>query len=218
MRQFCVLNPEDLGQTRQLDDLVLSYRNVKKGDVVYRSGDSFRNVYAVRTGSFKTVTLLADGREQVTGFFLAGEPLGVDGISSGRYASDAVALEDSTVCMMPFDLLELMCREVKAMQHHVHRMLSGEIVRESAIMMLLGTMTADERVATFLVDLSNRWRARGYSALQFVLRMKRDEIASYLGLKLETISRTLTKLQKRGLISVNGREIRILDRDGLTAV
>jgi CRP/FNR family transcriptional regulator len=119
---------------------------------------------------------------------------------------------------MPFELLELLSREVKAVQHHVYRMLSAEVVRDSGFMLLLGTMTADERVASFLLDLSRRWRQRAYSATQFMLRMTREETGSFLGLKLETVSRTLSRLQKRGLIAVQGKEVRILDFDGLTEV
>jgi CRP/FNR family transcriptional regulator len=169
-------------------------------------------------GSFKKLTLLADGREQVTGFHVAGESLGADGIAAAHYASDAIALEDSSVCVMPFDLLELLSREVKAVQHHVFRMLSAQLVRESNATMLLGTMTADERVAAFLLDLSHRWQARSYSPSVFVLRMTREETGSYLGLKLETVSRTLSRFQKQGLIQVDGKEVRILDFAGLIAV
>jgi CRP/FNR family transcriptional regulator len=169
-------------------------------------------------GSFKKLTLLADGREQVTGFHVAGESLGADGIAAAHYASDAIALEDSSVCVMPFDLLELLSREVKAVQHHVFRMLSAQLVRESNATMLLGTMTADERVAAFLLDLSHRWQARSYSPSVFVLRMTREETGSNLGLKLETVSRTLSRFQKQGLIQVDGKEVRILDFAGLIAV
>lgn len=211
LRPVCAVNPDELACSRQMDDLVLGYRHVKKGEALYRVGDAFSNLYAVRTGSYKKVTLLADGREQVTGFYVSGELLGSDGISADRYASDVIALEDSSVCVMPFDLLELLSREVKAVQHNVFRMLSAELVRESHSMMLLGTMTADERVAAFLLDLSRRWQARAYSASEFVLRMTREETGSFLGLKLETVSRTLSRFQKQGLIKVQGKEVHILD-------
>ncbi|WP_436022624.1 helix-turn-helix domain-containing protein [Trinickia sp. LjRoot230] len=211
MRQFCTMNPDEFACTQEMDDLVLGHRHVKRGEALYRVGDDFKNIYAVRTGSFKKLTLLADGREQVTGFYLCGEPLGLDGISTGQCASDAVALEDSSVCVMPFELLELLSREVKAVQHHIYRLLSAELVRESGWMMLLGTMTADERVANFLLDLSSRWQQRAYSPTQFMLRMTREETGSLLGIKLETVSRTLSRFQKDGLIEVNGKEVRILD-------
>ncbi|MDG0023824.1 helix-turn-helix domain-containing protein [Trinickia sp. Y13] len=218
LRSVCSVNPDELACSRQMDDLILGYRHVKKGDALYRVGDAFRNLYAVRTGSYKKVTLLADGREQVTGFYVSGELLGADGISTDHYASDVIALEDSSVCVMPFDLLELLSREVKAVQHNVFRMLSADLVRESNALMLLGTMTADERVAAFLLDLSRRWQARSYSPNAFVLRMTREETGSFLGLKLETVSRTLSRFQKQGLIKVHGKEVEILDLDGLSDV
>lgn len=211
LRPVCAVNPDELACSQQMDDLVLGYRHVKKGEALYRVGDAFSNLYAVRTGSFKKVTLLVDGREQVTGFYVSGELLGADGISAAHYASDAIALEDSSVCVMPFDLLELLSREVKAVQHNVFRMLSAELVRESNAMMMLGTMTADERVAAFLLDLSRRWKARSYSPSAFVLRMTREETGSFLGLKLETVSRTLSRFQKQGLIKVQGKDVQILD-------
>ena len=218
LRPVCAVNPDALACSQQMENLVLGYRHVKKGEALYRIGDGFANLYAVRTGSFKKVTLLADGREQVTGFYVSGESLGTDGIAANHYASDVVALEDSSVCVMPYDLLELLSREVKVVQQHVFRMLSAQLVRESNAMMLLGTMTADERVAAFLLDLSRRWQARSYSPSLFVLRMTREETGSFLGLKLETVSRTLSRFQKQGLIEVHGKEVRILDFAGLIEV
>ena len=216
MDQFCAMNPE-FAVTKQMDELVLCHRPIRKGEALHRVGDAFKNLYAVRKGSFKKVSLLSDGREQVTGFYLAGELLGLDGISSGQYASDAIALEDSTVCIMPFELLELLSREVKTMSHHVYRMLSAEVVRDSNLMVLLGTMTADERVATFLLDLSHRLEDRASSSTELMLRMTREETGSFLGIKLETVSRTLSRFQKEGLIEVHGREVRIVNLDGLRA-
>ena len=218
LRSVCAVNPDELACSQQMDDLVLRYRQVKKGEALYRVGDAFGNLYAVRTGSYKKVAMLADGREQVTGLYVAGELLGADGIANDRYASDVVALEDSSVCVMPFDLLELLSREVKAVQRNVFRMLSAELVRESQSMMLLGTMTADERVAVFLLDLSRRWQARSYSPHAFVLRMTREETGSFLGLKLETVSRTLSRFQKQGLIEIRGKEVRIVNFAGLSAM
>ena len=218
MRLFCAVNPDELACSRQMDDLVLSYRNVKKGEALHRAGDVFCNVYAVRTGSFKKLALLPDGRQQVTGFFVVGEPMGLDGIATGHYPSEAIALEDSSVCVMPFDLLELLSREIKEVQRHVYRMLSAELARQSGFSVLLGTMTADERVASFVLDLSRRWQVRACSEVEFVLRMTRDETGSFLGLKLETVSRVLSRFKRQGLITVNGKDIRILDFAGLNKV
>jgi CRP/FNR family transcriptional regulator len=154
---------------------------------------------------------LPDGREQITGFQIVGEPLGMDGVCAERHTCDAVALEDSTLCIIPFRLLEGLCQEIKAMQRHVHRLMSGEIVRESGLMMLLGSMSAEERVSAFLVNISQRYHALHYSASEFNLRMTREEIGSYLGMKLETVSRMLSRFQKEKLIDVQGKFIRIVD-------
>jgi CRP/FNR family transcriptional regulator, anaerobic regulatory protein len=172
----------------------------------------------VRAGSFKTVVMHRDGREQVTGFNLAGDVLGLDGIGSGVHCCDALAIEDSQVCIIPFHQLEAMCRDVQPLQQHVHRLMGSEIVREATLMMLLGTMSADQRVATFLLNLSGKLKARGYSPAEFHLRMTREEIGSYLGMKLETVSRMLSKFQKDGLLDTHGKQIRILDMEGLSRV
>ncbi|WP_157655081.1 helix-turn-helix domain-containing protein, partial [Burkholderia ubonensis] len=161
------------------------------------------------------VMMHRDGDEQVTGFQIVGEPLGLDGVHAGRHNGDAIALEDSTVCIIPFGQLEQLCHELRPMQHHVYQMMSGEIVRESSLMLLLGTMTAEQRVAAFLLNLSKRFKARGYSSAEFVLRMTRDEIGDYLGLKLETVSRMLSKFQRMGMVTAQGKQIRIVDADGL---
>lgn len=215
MAALCAARPSDPLAHERLNDAVQCVRTVRRGHALFRPGDTFGNIYAVRSGSFKTVVTHREGREQVTGFAIVGETLGFDGIASGSYRCEAIALEDSSVCVMPFDLLEMLCREVKAIQHHVHQMLSAEIVRASALMMLIGVATAEERVAIFLADLSRRWQARGYSAEAFTLKMTREEIGSHLGLTLETVSRMLSKLQARRLIEVHGRDLRILDIDGL---
>jgi CRP/FNR family transcriptional regulator len=218
MRSICMpqgLTPEEL---QRIESLICPSRTIKQGEAIYRANDTFQNIYAVRVGSFKTVVMHRDGREQVTGFHLAGDSLGLDGVCSGHHSCDAVALEDSKVCIIPFHLLEAMCREVKAVQQHLHRMMGSEIVRESSQMMLLGTMSAEQRVATFLLNLSDRLRMRGYSPTEFHLRMTREEIGSYLGIKLETVSRMLSRFQRDGLVDIRGKDIRILDHEGLVRV
>jgi CRP/FNR family transcriptional regulator len=218
MRGICMPVGLSVADFAKLDAIVRSSRAVRRGETLYRTGTPFRNIYAVRTGSFKTVARHRDGREQVTGFHIAGEPLGLDGVCSEVHACDAVALEDSSICVIPFHLLELLCREITALQHHVHKMMSGEIVREAGLMMLLGNMCAEERVATFLLNMSQRLAARGYSPSEFILRMTREEIGSYLGLKLETISRMLSRFQKQALVRVEGKQIRLLDIERLGIV
>jgi CRP/FNR family transcriptional regulator, anaerobic regulatory protein len=218
MQSLCM--PSDLSapELARLDSMISTSRQIKRGEALYRAGDAFRSVYAVRAGCFKTVIMHRDGQEQVTGFHLAGEVLGLDGVSADRHGCDAIALEDSTVCIIPFHLLESVCHDVKAMQHHLHRMMSGEIVRESGLMLLLGTMTAEQRLAAFLLNLSTRMKARGYSASEFSLRMTREEIGSYLGMKLETVSRMFSKLHKEGVLDTRGKLIRILNPERLAEV
>jgi CRP/FNR family transcriptional regulator len=218
MRTICMPTDLTAPELAQLDSLIYTTRLVKRGEALYRANDDFQSIYAVRTGSFKTVIMHRDGREQVTGFHLIGETLGLDGVCHERHGCDAIALEDSSVCIIPFRQLEGLCREIRTMQHHVHRMMSGEIVRESGIMMLLGTMSAEQRLAAFLLNLSQRMKARGYSASEFYLRMTREEMGSYLGMKLETVSRMFSKFQKDGVVDTRGKQIRIVDFERLAQV
>ena len=218
LRELCLpmgLTPDEI---EHLDQLVYTRRRVKRGESLYRSGDAFGSIYAVRSGFFKSGVLLEDGRDQVTGFHMPGEILGLDGIGTERHTCGATALEDSEVCVIPFSRLEEVSREVRTLQHQFHKVMSREIVRDQGVMMLLGTMRAEERLAAFLLNLSQRFVARGYSPAEFHLRMTREEIGSYLGLKLETVSRIFSKFHDEGLIGVQQKHIRILDPEGLRAL
>ncbi len=215
LRELCLPFGLAAHEVDRLDELVGARRKVKRQGQLYRAGDSFEAIYAIRTGSFKTDVLLEDGREQVTGFQMTGEILGLDGISGENHSCNATALEDSEVCVIPFARLEELSREVESLQRQFHKVMSREIVRDHGVMMLLGSMRAEERLAAFLLNMSQRFMARGFSAAEFHLRMTRDEIGSYLGLKLETVSRAFSKFQDEGLVSVQQKHIRILDIDGL---
>ncbi len=215
LRELCLpagLTHEELDQ---LDALVNVRRKVKRGETLYRSGESFDAIYAIRSGFFKSRVTYEDGRDQVIGFSMGGEILGMDGIGQGRHNCDTVALEDSEVCSIPYARLEDLSREINGLQRHFHKMMSREIVRESGVMMLLGVMRAEERIAAFLLNISQRLGTRGYSATEFHLRMTREEIGSYLGLKLETVSRAFSRFHADGLISVDQKFVRILDLQGL---
>lgn len=202
----------------RLDALIGAARLIQRGERLYRTNDRFQNVYAVRTGSFKTVVVHRDGAEQITGFFVAGETLGLDGVGVGGHACDAVALEDSSVCVMSFELLESLCRDSFAMQRHVHRVMSMEIVKDGALVMMLGTMSAEQRVAAFLLNFSDRVASRGYPKEALELRMTREEIGNYLGLKLETVSRMLSKFKREGLVDMRAKRVRIMDFERLAGV
>jgi CRP/FNR family transcriptional regulator len=192
-----------------LDRLIASRKRVPRGKPLFSNGDRFDAIYAIRSGTFKTRINTADGRDQVTGFHVSGEIVGLDGMGGEQHACDALALEDSEVCVIPYDRLEELSRECTTLQQHFHRLMSREIVRDHGVMLLLGSMRAEERLAAFLLNLVTRMRARGFSGSELILRMTREEIGSYLGLKLETVSRTFSKFAEEGLISVNQRHIRI---------
>ncbi len=201
------LNPVQL---LRLEQLVTSVTRLSKGDVLYRTGRRFAALYIPRTGFLKCSALLEDGREQVLSFGMPGDLLGTDGIGSDTYRSDAVALEDATVCVVPFPELEALGRELPQVQRSLHRLMSREIAREHQAIALLAGLPARARLAAFLLAWSERFAARGYSAAEFRLPMRREEIGSYLGLKHETVSRGLTNLARRDLITVRGRQVRIL--------
>jgi CRP/FNR family transcriptional regulator len=218
LRELCLpvgLSPDDLAR---VDAVIQTRRKVKRKTALFRNGEPFHALYAIRTGVFKTCVTAEDGRDQVTGFQMAGEIVGLDGIVNDHHTCDAVALEDSEVCVLPFDRIGELSREVGALQHHLHRVMSREIVREHGVMLLLGTMRAEERLAAFLLNLVQRLQARGFSKSELVLRMTRQEIGSYLGLKLETVSRTFSRFAEEGLIEVHQRHVRIADVERLKAL
>ena len=218
LRELCMPMGLTDADMQRIDEVVATRRKVPKGENLFHNGEKFNALYAIRTGFFKTCVSSEDGRDQVTGFQMAGEVIGLDGIVSDRHTCDAVALEDAEVCVMPFDRIEELSREVNALQHHVHKIMSREIVREHGVMLMLGSMRAEERLAAFLLNLVQRLHARGFSQSELVLRMTREEIGSYLGLKLETVSRTFSKFVEDGIVEVKQRHVRILNTDALKEI
>jgi CRP/FNR family transcriptional regulator, anaerobic regulatory protein len=211
LRELCLpagLTPQAI---RLFGSLFSKRVRMRRRESLYRSADPFDAVYAIRLGTFKTLMLAEDGREQITGFFMGGEIVGADGISCGHHRCAAVALEDSEVCVLPFESLEEFAHEVPALRHNLYRLISQDVCRSQDMMFLLGSMRAEQRLVAHLLNLAARYRARGYSGTEFILRMTREEIASMLGLKLETISRLFSQLQGEGLIQVQGRSVKLLD-------
>jgi len=218
LRELCLPVGVSNAQMQRLDEAVASRRAVARGEALFRSGEAFSSLFAVRTGFFKTCVSSEDGRDQVTGFQMAGELLGLDGIGTDRHTCDAVALEDSQVCVIPYHQLEDLSRELPDLQRHFHKIMSREIVRDHGVMLLLGSMRAEERLAAFLLNLTQRLRMRGFSGSSLILRMTREEIGSYLGLKLETVSRAFSHFQEAGLLTVKQRHIEVLNADGLQSL
>ena len=218
MHQLCLPLGLDTAEIDRLDQVINRRRRVAKDERLYQMGEPFRNLYAIRFGHFKTYQVNAAGEQQITGFQMAGELLGMDAISSDRHQCDAVALEDSEVCEVPFARLEELFAHVPTLLRHFHRMMSQEITREQNVMLLLGNMRAEQRFAVFLTNLAARYAARGYASDRFALRMSREDIGNYLGLTIESISRLLSKFKKQGLLEVDKRELTMLDPPRLRAM
>ncbi|MGQ5523849.1 fumarate/nitrate reduction transcriptional regulator Fnr [Chitinimonas sp. PSY-7] len=211
LRELCLPIGLAADELVQLDEVIRQRVPVKRGKALFLAGQSFHSLFAVRTGFFKTTILSEDGREQVTGFHMAGELLGLDALGGGKHACTAIALEDGEVCELPFTQLDSLSRQIPSLTRHFYKLMSREIVRDQGMLLLLGNMRAEERLAAFLVNLSQRFEARGFSAKGFHLRMTREEIGSYLGLKLETVSRAFSRFQADGLIKVHGKQITLLN-------
>lgn len=201
-----------------LDEIVKRGRPLKKGEFLFRQGDAFTSVFAVRSGAIKTFSLSDSGEEQITGFHLPSELVGLSGMDTETYPVSAQALESTSVCEMPFDHLESLSAQLPQLRRQLMRVMSREIRDDQQMMLLLSKKTADERIAAFLVNLSARFRARGYSANQFRLSMSRNELGNYLGLAVETVSRVFTRFQQSGLIQADGKEVHILKPIDLCAL
>jgi CRP/FNR family transcriptional regulator len=211
LHELCLPMGLSLDDTELVDKIINNRRKFFRGDYLYRAGDSFRSLYAIRNGFFKMSELAEDGCEKITGFYMAGELLGMDAISDDRHHYHVVALEDSMVCEIPFADLEHLTTTIPALQHHFHKIMSREIMADQDHMLLLSKMKAEQRLAAFLLNLSQRLGSRGYSPTHFYLRMTREEIGNYLGLTLETISRTFTHFQQEGLMTVHHRDVELHD-------
>lgn len=205
-------------ELHRLDEIVRSRRPLARGDHLYRAGQSLGSLFVAREGAFKTVAIDAEGEQQVVGFHLPGELMGLDAMGSGRHACDAEALTQATVCEIPMAKLEDVCRQLPGLQHQLLRIIGQGINRDQTHLEMLGRRQAHERVALFLHGLSERYRLLGLPGDMFTLPMSREDIASYLGLVIETVSRTLTKLQDDGIIAVRGRQLKILDQARLDAL
>jgi CRP/FNR family transcriptional regulator len=202
-------------ELQRFDAIVAQKRKVSRGAALYRNGDTFEALYAVRSGAFKSVGVSREGDEKITGFYLPGEMLGLDSISAGRHHYDAIALEDSDVCVIPYAQLEQMAASTPGLQRQLFRVLSSDISRDQGLMLLLGSMSAEQRLAAFLMSLSRRYQRMGFAANCFVLRMTREEIGNYLGVTLETVSRLMSRFQRSGLITVQQRDIELNDVERL---
>jgi len=218
LKSLCLPIALDIQDIDRLDRIIQRGRPLQGGEHLYRAEDTFTSIFAVRSGALKSYLLGEDGMEQVTGFYLPGEILGFDGIGGGEYQCSVLALDTSSVCEIPFARLEELSRQMPVLQHHFFQLMSRQIESNHRMMLTLGKKSAEERLATFLQSLSRRYSRRKLSATSMRLPMSRLDIANFLGLTIETVSRTFSRLQKEGLIEVDGRELRILDQERLSGL
>jgi CRP/FNR family transcriptional regulator len=218
LRAWCLPAELDNSDADCMDSLIFGRRRIKTGERLYREGESFKYLYEVRSGNLKSSLRAANGRERVSAFHMAGELIGLDGLAEGQHASTSTALEDTEVCAVSYEFLTELAESNAQLQRTLMELLSREIVRELRLKALLGSTSAEERVATFLLHLSHSLAVRGYAPNDFHLRMSRTDIGSYLGLSLETVCRTFSALQKMGLLEVDQRHIRITNPDGLKCI
>ncbi|SET81520.1 fumarate/nitrate reduction transcriptional regulator Fnr [Thalassotalea agarivorans] len=201
-----------------LDKVIDRKMPAHKGDHLYNSGDKMKSLYAIRSGSFKSFIIDEQGDEQITGFHLAGDLLGFDAIAEAEHPSFAKALETAMVCEIPYDTLDNLSNTMPRLKKQIMRLMSAEIKSDQHMISLLNNKTAEQKLATFIINLSDRYKVRGLSADKFRLAMTRSDIGNYMGLTVETISRLFNKFHKNGLILLEGKLITILDKDQLKTV
>lgn len=218
LRELCLPYGIDLEEMARLEDIVERKRPFSRGHTVFHQGESLKAIYAIRTGSVKSHTVGPDGEEQITGFHFPGELVGLDAIADEVHDCTVTSLEATSVCELPFDRLDELCDEIPGLRRQLMRLLSREIIQDQHLLLLLGKKSAEERLASLLLSLSGRFQLRGLSATEFNLSMSRGDIANYLGLAVETVSRMFARFQADGLIHIEGRSVNVLDMHRLKAL
>jgi CRP/FNR family transcriptional regulator len=213
--KFCVARNLDAAGKAEVSKHVICSGPIRRGEHLFRQGDALQAFHVVRAGSVKSYLDSEDGCEQAIGFHYPGDMLGFDALAEGRYSTSAVALETTAYCSIPYDRVLTLANALPALWQEVMRAAAGQVMEAQNHALLLGQKSAPARLANFLLYLSNRFAARGLSRTEFNLSMSRQEIANYLAVAVETISRLFTELQRQGMIEVDRRFVRILSTDGL---
>lgn len=211
LRKLCLPYGLDSSDMNQLDDIIKRPKAIEKNAYLFQAGQAFTAISVVRSGSIKTFTVANSGEQQVTGFHLPGEIVGFDGVSEDIHQCSAMALETTSVCQLPFDGLEQIMADVPGLQRQLHRIMSRELVEEQQLLLQIGKMTAEQRLAAFLINFALRLKQRGFSPNEFNFSMSRSDIANYLGLAVETVSRQFTQFQNDGYIKTDRKFIQILN-------
>lgn len=215
LHDLCLPLGLDMGDIDKLDKIIKRSRPLQKGEYLFNSGERFNSIYAVRSGSIKTFSESEQGDEQITGLYLPGELLGLDAINDNQHPCSAIALETTSLCEIPFDTLESLSSEIPELHHQLFRIMSKEIANDQSLLMLMAQKSAEERLAAFLVNLSSRLKVRNFSEVEFNLSMSRKDIGNYLGLTIETISRTFSRFQSEGILSTQRKYVNIHKLDVL---
>lgn len=218
LSELCLPRGLQNEELKQLDDVIKTRRVIHTGDALFKQGGDNQSIYAVRSGSVKTFTVLESGEEQILGFHLPGEIVGLAGLDQSIHNCSSVALETSSICELPLGELESICMQIPSLHKQLLKLISREISQDHKMLLLLAKKNSDQRVATFLLSLSGRFKTRGLSSDSFILSMSRQDIANYLGLAVETISRILTKFSDEGVVAVTRRSIEITDHDRLLEI
>ncbi len=215
LNNICLPISLHIDDVEKLNQIIQRGKPLQKGDYLYRANDVFDSVFAIRSGAVKALTISDRGEEQVTGFYLPGEVVGMDGIAENRYTNSVIALETSSVCEIPFNRMEELSLKIPSLQRHFFQLMSREITQDQQVISLLSKSSAEERIAALLLSISNRNSRRHLSASAFRLPMSRTDIGNYLGLTIETVSRIFSRLQQQGVIDADKKEVKILDMEGL---
>lgn len=215
LRELCMVGGLGFPEINRVEQIVHHRTPLATGETLFRCGDAFHSLYIVRSGCLRTTWRSGSGEEQVIGFHLPGELVGLDAISPGCHQCDAVALDRASLCAIAFDELEHVAERVPALQRQLLRVVSRDWGQEHNHIAALGRRSARERLAVFLSSLASRIERAGGSGESFQLTMSRADIANYLGLALETVSRVMTRMADEGIISIDRKQIRILNRDAL---
>jgi CRP/FNR family transcriptional regulator len=218
LAELCMPHGMELDEVNKLDEIMKRQQPYQPGQHLFHAGDKSSSIFAVRSGAVKTYCITEDGDEQVLGFGLPGELVGFDGLAGNHYSSTCVALETTSICELPFNRLEELCQSLPGLQKQMFRLVGKEIASDHHMLMMLGQRSAEERLASFLLSLSIRYRNRHLSASEFYLPMSRQDIGNYLGLAIETVSRLFAHFQDEKLLTVNRKQIKILDHAKLKAM
>ena len=218
LNALCLPAALDEGEVGRLDELVKRARPLQRNQRIYEIGEQFASIYAVRSGAIKAFSIDENGEEQLIGFYLPGELFGFDDIYSDQHVNSAKALETSAICELPFNQIATLSAQLPNLQNHMYRVMSGEIQADQQLQLLLSKKTAEERIGTFLMNLSIRYHQRRLSPNSFRLPMARTDIGNYLGLAVETVSRVFTRMQKNDILKVDGKEVSIIDQHSLCGI